>query len=72
MSDSKTVKEVVSAMRFTDMPLESMAWQCFIAHLANPEVRNKQNDFSVIVKRSFDAAIEFREEAARLRKENKK
>lgn len=48
--------------------LEMVAYECFLAQLANPNVRDKQNDMSVIASRSFAAAIAFREEAAKVRK----
>jgi len=68
----KVVRDVMENMHMTDMPLETMAYQCFIAQLSNPEVRKGQMDMAVIAKRSFDAALAFREEAARVRKERAK
>ena len=41
MSESKSakaVRDVVENFHMTDMPLETMAYQCFIAQLSNPEV----------------------------------
>ena len=49
--------------------LEAMAYDCFLAHLSNPEVRKGQVDLQVIAVRSFEAALAFREVAANRRKE---
>ena len=75
MAESKPVKavhDVMENMRMTDMPLETIAYQCFLAQLSNPVKNEYRTEFSVLAKRSFDAAMAFREEAARVRQENGK
>jgi len=64
--------DILKDFSFSGLPLELIAFACFTAQLANPEVRSKQADVQVIAKRAFDAALAFREEAARVRKEGVK
>lgn len=44
-------------------PLEFVAYDCFLALLANSQVRNKDSDDEVIAHRAFSAARKFREVA---------
>ena len=66
MAESKPVKavrDVMENMRMTDMPLETIAYQCFLAQLSNPVKNEYRTEFAVLAKRSFDAAEAFCQEA---------
>lgn len=62
-SKSNEVKDADILPVLMQLPLETIAYQCFLAQLSNPVKNEYRTEFAVLAKRSFDAAEAFCQEA---------